>query len=424
MLASRLDVLGPGERTADGRQRTLQAALAWSFELLGNQEQLLLMRLAPLRGSFDLEAAESLAAEGEIVRGDVLPLLTELVDKSLVTIVPSDQPLYRLLATMRLFAHEQSAAHGELAGASRRHRDRYLSIAEDVARHMLGSQLAAWLPIARAQHDDLLAALTWSLEIEDGEAALQLASALAYYWFRISQLADGRRLLGRALRLAPTTSSWRARGLVLDAWLACAAGAADAAGGARSAVGACADRGDELEGLAWLALAAALLTPAAPSAAALDESEQALSHAQLFAQLGEGEGDATAEAQRGLLARHRGELELAFEHLVRARQMFRTLRGTLDAGWTLVQLAEVALALGDHAIARSAGTDAVGDFRARGDARGVAASFAVLGRVYRALGDDQRAERLLTEGLRLARSHGYTPEAEALEHALEGRGAV
>ena len=337
---------------------------------------------------------------------------------------PETEPRYRLLATVRLLAVQRAAAREELTAASRRHRDHYLGVAEDVAAHMLGADLGSWLPLAHAEHDNLLAALAFSLENDEGDRALQLASALAYYWYRVSHIADGRTLLARSRALAPPASPWRPRGLVADAWLASGARAKDAVAAAQAAVAACTGRGDELEGLAWLALATAHLTPTAPPDLSLVAAEQALGHASLFAHVGAGEGAALAEQLRGLAAFRGGDLPGAYAHLQRARETFRRLRGTLDAGWTLVQLAEVALALGDDEVARSAAADAVHDFRDRGDPRGLAASFAALGRAYGGLGEEERARQVLEEGLRLARSRDYAAEATALAEALHDLTAV
>ena len=89
-LEQRVELLSAGDRTAPPRQRTLEAAIRWSYELLDEREQLLLLRLAAFRGSFTAEAAEAVAVGDGLDRAVVLPLLLQLVDHSLVAAEPGE----------------------------------------------------------------------------------------------------------------------------------------------------------------------------------------------------------------------------------------------------------------------------------------------------------------------------------------------
>src|SRR4029078_9126068 len=91
-------LLVAGNRTAPNRQQTLRATLDWSYDLLTHRERALLRRLVICAGEFDLDAAEAICAADPIPPQDVLALLAELVDKSLVTVVEGSTPArYRLL---------------------------------------------------------------------------------------------------------------------------------------------------------------------------------------------------------------------------------------------------------------------------------------------------------------------------------------
>ncbi|MES2459179.1 MAG: BTAD domain-containing putative transcriptional regulator [Armatimonadota bacterium] len=88
-IAARLDqrfelVFGGSRIAIPRRQQTLETLIAWSFDLLGDRERILLLRLAVFRGGWTLEAAEAVCPEGPIRARDVLPLLATLIDHSLV----------------------------------------------------------------------------------------------------------------------------------------------------------------------------------------------------------------------------------------------------------------------------------------------------------------------------------------------------
>jgi hypothetical protein len=106
-------------------------------------------------------------------------------------------------------------------------------------------------------------------------------------------------------------------------------------------------------------------------------------------------------------------------HLRRSRDHYRELRGTLDAGWTLVRLAQVALEAGKSAESAAAAGDAVEDFRVRGDPRGLASALVVLGRTYAARSEPVRAHTLVREALELARKWEYPVELAQARAALD-----
>ena len=132
-LNDRFSLLTRGDTTALPRQQTLRALIDWSFELLTEHERALLQRLAAFAGGWTLEAAEAVGAGGDVSRTDVLGLLANLVDKSLVTL-EAEGERYRLLETVRQYAHERLDESGEADQAHRRHLDFFLALV-DVAFH-------------------------------------------------------------------------------------------------------------------------------------------------------------------------------------------------------------------------------------------------------------------------------------------------
>jgi predicted ATPase/DNA-binding SARP family transcriptional activator len=396
LLDERLGLLGDGERTAPARHRTLEAAIEWSFDLLTDDERAVLLRLSAFPGTFDAAAAEAVAAGRGLERGAVVPLLTRLVDKSLVSVEVGEPSRYRLLWTVRAFALARARATDELEHASRRHRDHYTAAGEQVWRHMIDSGLASWLIRVRDDEDNFRAALRWSLEHGDGEAAVQLASALAGWWFRSGQLSEGLELLKRALDVAGERSSRRPRALVGKALLSLSVGAPDAYEAAEAAVAACEETDPE-----FFALALVFRAQAQIGQGWLDRAEESIERARpIFHELAHPEAHYCDQLMGGLCLR-RGDLEGARSYLVRAVEGYRTVRHPLDAGWPLVEVARVELAAGRLDDAEAWANHAVKDFRARGDRRGLASAFTCLGRIHAERGDGDRARLFLEEALEL-----------------------
>ena len=133
-LRDRFQLLDSGDRTAPLRQQTLRATVDWSYELLDEQEQILLRRLAVFSG-WNLDMAEQVCSDEAIPADAVLGLLISLIDKSLVVLdgEAAGDARYRLLDTIREYAAERLAAAGERSALSLRHRDCILALVEETA---------------------------------------------------------------------------------------------------------------------------------------------------------------------------------------------------------------------------------------------------------------------------------------------------
>jgi predicted ATPase len=115
-LTDRFHLLTKGNRSAIPRQQTLKALIDWSYDLLTEPEQILLRRLCVFAGSWPLEAAELIGTGPGIETGEVLDLLSQLVNKSLVVVDEQEQGgkvLYHLLETIRQYGQEKLLADGE-----------------------------------------------------------------------------------------------------------------------------------------------------------------------------------------------------------------------------------------------------------------------------------------------------------------------
>src|SRR6185295_3796880 len=141
------------------RQQTLRALIDWSHDLLTEPERVLLRRLAAFAGGFSLEAAEAVCAGGDVEPGEVLDLLANLVEKSLVVHEPESER-YRLLETIREYALERLRAAGEEHEVRERHLRHYLARAEQALDGVRGGGPGAFR-IFEIEHENLLAAHAW-----------------------------------------------------------------------------------------------------------------------------------------------------------------------------------------------------------------------------------------------------------------------
>ncbi|MDX1530072.1 MAG: protein kinase, partial [Rhodothermales bacterium] len=198
-LGHRLDLLANRMHDRPARHHTLRQALAWSYDLLGPEEQRLYRRLGVFRGGCTIEAAEAVA--GLDGADDVLDGLAALVDHSLLrtTTGADGEPRFEMLETVRTFALERLAEAGERAEAQGAHAHHVLDLAERAAPELTGAEQGTWLDRLDAEHDNLRAALDAAEADGDTGLGLRLGTALWRFWLVRGHLAEGRRRLERLL---------------------------------------------------------------------------------------------------------------------------------------------------------------------------------------------------------------------------------
>ena len=220
-IAARLDdrfrLLTAGSRTAPPQQQTLRASMDWSHDLLSEAERALFARLSVFAGGFSLEAAEQVCAgaPGDPVldAADVLDLLSQLVDKSLVVAVyaaddgsaPAGpaETRYRLPETVREYGAERLAGRGEAAAIRQAHTRYFSGLAEEAGPALSGPRQRAWHDLLEREHDNLRAALRAALDGGDPATALRMGYGLWKFWAVRGHHAEGRRWLEEALNSTP-----------------------------------------------------------------------------------------------------------------------------------------------------------------------------------------------------------------------------
>ncbi len=179
-LGDRFRLLTGGSRTAVERQRTLLAMMDWSHDLLNDEEQAVLRRLAVFSGGFDYESAERVVESDDLPGFVVLDLLGRLVEASLVIFDRVGEPRYRLLETVRQYSLDKLFDTGEADDVRRSHCQHFLARSSELETKLLAEGHDAMSDWFR-DLDNYRAALTWAIGMEEGDLALRLAVSIRWF---------------------------------------------------------------------------------------------------------------------------------------------------------------------------------------------------------------------------------------------------
>jgi predicted ATPase len=361
-LGGRMKLLRGGARDLPERQRTLRGTIEWSHALLEEGEQVLFARLAVFSGGRTLEAIEAVCdAEGDLPI-DALEGVSSLLDKSLLRQEegPEGEPRFVMLETIREYARERLQASGEAEETSRLHAEYFLALAEEAEPELSGADQLASLERLEAEHDNMRAALSWSLESEP-VTALRLVARLARFWEIRSHYLEGSRWITAALR-----------------------------------------HSDHAEG----SVRAKVLSEAGTFAWHRGDYEQAtVFHGEAletYRDLGDEGNAAFALLCLGVQDLEQGEHERARPFFEEALEISRGLGDQRTIGYALHNLAEVARHTGHYEQARTLGMEAVSVSREMDDKWTLARNFVWLGMVTAYMSDDyEQAAGFLDEGLEL-----------------------
>lgn len=211
--------LDRGRRGAPGRHQTLAGAITWSFDLCSPAEQLLWARLSVFVGSFGLDAVREVCSGDGIAGEDVFDLLSGLLDKSIIGREEGSygrDVRFRMLRVIRQFGVDRLAESRAEPFIGGRHLDYYRGLVERAADDFFGPGEIEWLTRLRTEHDNLRAALEFSVaEPESVPVALDLSARLEFYWMASGLIREGYRWLRRALAAGAEPSRERARALMV-----------------------------------------------------------------------------------------------------------------------------------------------------------------------------------------------------------------
>ncbi len=208
-INDRFRLLGRGSRTVLARQQTLEASVGWSHDMLSGPQKVVLRRLAVFAGTFTLAGAEHVVSGGEVQQADVLELLSQLVDRSLVVADDTGSGTsYRLLETIRQYARERLVASGEAKDVSTSHLDFHADWAVNLLAELRGGKGGPLETRAAidVMYDNLREACEWAIVDGHHESGLRLATSLWDVWIRSfatssgMRVREGRRWLDELLR--------------------------------------------------------------------------------------------------------------------------------------------------------------------------------------------------------------------------------
>jgi predicted ATPase/class 3 adenylate cyclase len=356
-LEHALPLLAGGGVDLPARQQTLRAAIEWSYLLLDTAEQALFERLAVFSGGWTVESAEQVTVlDGEPRQWDVLDGLSALVDKSLVRHAdgPTDEPRFEMLQLIREYAAERLAETEEAQAVERRHAEWALALAEAAAPSVEGGIELVWLEKLSREHDNLRAALRWSVEHGEREIGLRQLSGVWRFWQQRGHIREGREWLERLMPATGDEATVDAG--VLAAAHTAAGGLAywqnaleDAGAGYQAAFDLDqahhrSDRlGDDVYNLAFVAMFRGDLETA---------RQQFLESADLFAAAGQPERLADTIGARGALEMRTGNLDAARVLLEDARRLQLREGNRRRATDSATVLSNIYFRLGDPTAAR------------------------------------------------------------------------
>jgi predicted ATPase len=468
-LAQRLPLLSGGARDAPTRQQTMRQAIAWSHDLLSESERVLFRRLAIFAGGCTLEAAAAVAAgtgmELHKNEEEILDGLAALVDQSLVRqeerfVQGTVEARFAMLETVREYAWERLVASGEAEAIQQAYAAFSLALAERAEPELTGPAQTKWLTRLETEHDNLRAALAWSLDVGEGVTALRLTAALGRFWRMHGHPREGLSWLERALALSDDEVTV-ARGKALEqagvlahdlgqsdqaeAWSTAALAVWRALEDGRRQARVLDDLGNIAHDRSDFARAVTLheqaltlarqagdrwgvarsLNNLAMVALYQSDDERALrlynEALAVLRELGDAYGVNVVLTNLGIVAIRRGDLEHAAAISNECLAGCRELGDEQGVGCALINIAEVALLEGDLARAATYYDEARQLLQNLGDDRSLAEAYHGLASLALANGDNGRAASLFGTSLGLA--HGVDDKVKVAD-ALEGVAAV
>jgi tetratricopeptide (TPR) repeat protein len=419
-LREPLPLLVGGRRDAPARQQTLRNAIQWSHDLLTSDEQRLFRRLAVFAGGASVEAVEEVCDADHGI--DVPSALTDLIEQGLVrsTAGPYAEPRVDLLQMIREFALERLKANDEATLMQQRHAAWCLALAEQADASMQGAARVQWLDQLESEHDNMRAALEWSLDQPDGDFPLRLASEMRPFWQTRGYLREGFQWLERALaRGDSATPAIRATALFDMGRLAFDLGdyarAPEWFEASLQLRRELDDKPGIIQSLTNLGLAIVARGQYA-RARMLHEEAMTLSY-----DIGDAQGVTTALYRLGSLALEEGDLARARALYLESFEKMPGQEDSLFVANLHFMLGVTARLEGEGMAATESVEKSLAVFRRVGNKMGVANALLELGHAIRLSGNDEQAEQYYAEALVLFREMESRP---GMVEGLEGLAGI
>ena len=375
-LSDRFRLLTGGSRVAQPRQQTLRALIDWSYDLLTEPEQILWQRSSVFVGGWTLPAAEEICAGTLIESFEVLDLLANLVDKSLVIADPrGDSTRYAMLETLREYGIEKLRASNEETVVRKRHADFFLRLTEEAEPKLQVFIQKEWEIRLEVEHDNLRSAFDFYLKA-DPVVALRLADRMGYLWQVRGYAAEGRVTIERALQaVAHPSKELLAKALFWKGLFAYRQGDYEHA------------------------------------------KEPLTTSLALARELGDKRGCASALTSLGIIAWSQGENATAEKLYQESLALFHELGDDQRVAKVLSNLGNLTLSQGNYAASQRYNQESVAVFRKLGDKFGLAYALNNLGLIKETQGDLVGAQRSYEESIAVSNELG---EKVSFGYSLNG----
>jgi predicted ATPase/DNA-binding CsgD family transcriptional regulator len=427
-LAQRLQVLTGGAQNAPLRHQTLRNTIAWSYNLLKPTEQQLFRRLSIFVGGCTLEAIEVICGTSSVGTAQILDEVASLIDKSILQQIEQkgEEPRIIMLETIREYGLECLNVSEEEEIVQQKHAAYYLALAEKADSELGGPRQTVWLEQLEREHDNLRAALYWSIAQnkteQHMEIALRLGGALRRFWQMHGHLREGQTFLEQALAASEgveVSKQARAKALIAAGTLASVlTDYTRAEAWCQQSLVLFRELGDQSGIALSLYLLGVVPWMRGDFVAARSLTEEALA---LFREMGVKERVAWSLSTLGILDTLEGKYTIASTLLEESLSIHRELGDQRGIASTLVRLAQVHIvSLGDQEAARSLLDEGLVLYRELGDKDGIAYTYLLSGWLALSQGDTTTAYSLLEESIRIYREIG-NPRNLAESQALLAR---
>ena len=360
-MGDRLRLLRGSARDAPARQQTMRETIAWSYDLLSVDQQKLFQRLAVFAGGFTADAAETVAGATSDSQGDILVILNDLVDMSLVNVESAaNEPRFGLFETIREFALERLRTSGDEETVRERHARWCLTLTSTPGPSIRPASDSTSVERLKLEHQNLRGALQWFMARGDTDSLLRLTGALTWFWWWSGHIREGRDWQDRALAASSEVAPQR--------------------------------RLEVLAGAAQLAIQQ-------------NDHERARALGENLLALACAERDRASEANAKFIlsraAHHRGADSEALALATEAVALYRTLKNEEWLPWVVQRLGIEQYSAGKLEQANALFVEALERFRAADNTLGIAYALTNLGIARHALGDRRHAAALCREALAL-----------------------
>lgn len=414
--------LSTSARDVPERHRSMEAVFTHSWELLSEEERDAFMKLSIFRGGFTREAAGQVA-------GATLPLLSALVDKSLIHRAGAER--FDLHELLRQFAREQLLQSDFFESTCDQHLEYFLAFAENAVAKLQGSEQLGWLDRLEHEHDNLRAALEWSLRPKDelsrkpqsykdkiAHESLRLSGRLYLFWKRRDHWSEGRKWLQRSLTQAACLPVSPDYTRALNAAILLAVEQADTQLASQLAEEnlSLSQRLEDKHSLAnALTSLGLVLWKQKDFASGRARCEEGL---ELFRELGNELAIADSLHFLGHITINQNDFSAAQAYLQESLRICQNLQNQIGVTEALGDLGLLAYLMNDYPTAYKYLEESLSGFREAASVPGIESALNRLGDLARYQGDYDQAGKLYSESLALYRSMNDMDEIPSLLHNL------